>query len=135
MYYNTRKLAVSIMWVLIGIALMVLSLTEVLDDSIYSGMGGALIAVGVIQIIRNVKYHTNDEYKEKIDIAAEDERNSYIRMKAWSWAGYIFILAAAIVSLVLFVMNMTVYGQIVSYCLCSVLVIYWVAYLILQKKY
>lgn len=135
MYYNTRKLAVSIMWVLIGIALLVLSFTEVLDDSIYSGMGGALIAVGVIQIIRNVKYHTNDEYKEKIDIAAEDERNSYIRMKAWSWAGYIFILAAAIVSLVLFVMNMNVYGQIVSYCLCSVLVIYWVAYLILQKKY
>ena len=68
------------------------------------------------------------------DIEYTDERNRYIRMKAWSWAGYLFVIGAAIVSIVLFIMKQTVYGQIISYCMCAILVLYWVSYIILQKK-
>ena len=135
MYYNKRKMAVSIVWIIIGITLLVLELTGVSDNSIYSGMGGGLLGVGIMQVVRNVKYHSNQEYKEKIDIEYSDERNKYIRMKAWSWAGYLFIFVSAIVSIVLFLAEMTQYGQIVSYCMCAVLVLYWVSYIALQRKY
>ncbi|MDO4489012.1 MAG: hypothetical protein Q4B67_08020 [Eubacteriales bacterium] len=39
-------------------------------------------------------------------------------MKAWSWAGYIFVIGAAVVSLVLFVLGLKTYGQILSFCVC-----------------
>lgn len=135
MYYNKKKLAVSVMWVIIGAALFVLELTGVISNPVFSGMGGALATVGVVQIIRNVRYHSNKEYKEKIDVAYTDERNGYIRMKAWSWAGYLFILCSAVASLVLFILKQTVYGQIVSYCMCAVLAFYVIVYMILQRKY
>ena len=134
MYYNKRKILVSLFWVIIGITLIILDIIGVIDNPIYSGMGGGLLVVGAMQIYRNLKYHSNEEYKEKIDIEYSDERNRYIRMKAWSWAGCLFIIGTAIISIVLFVMKQTVYGQIISYCMCAVLVLYWVSYIVLQKK-
>ena len=46
MYYNNKKLALSIFWVVLGAVLLGLSVTGVLDSDVYSGMGGALMAVG-----------------------------------------------------------------------------------------
>lgn len=135
MYYNKKKRIVSILWVIIGAALLIMDITGVLDNSILSGMGGGLLAIGILQIVKNVKYHSDAAYKEKVDIAYEDERNRYLRLKAWAWAGYLFILGAAIVSIVLFVAKQTVYGQIVSYCMCAVLALYLISYMVLQKKY
>jgi len=135
MYYNKKKMAISIMWVIIGTVLLVLDIIGVINNPIYSGIGGGWLAVGIMQIIRNIKYNTNEDYKEKIDIEYKDERNGYLRMKAWSWASYLFIIGAAIVCIVLFIMKMTDYGQIVSYCMCSVLALYWISYMILCKKY
>ena len=37
MYYNNKRLALSVFWVVLGAALLVLSIAEVLDSSIYAG--------------------------------------------------------------------------------------------------
>ncbi|NLD30443.1 MAG: M3 family oligoendopeptidase, partial [Clostridiales bacterium] len=63
MYYNNKKLALSIFWVVLGLTLFILSLTEVLDDSVYAGMGGALAVIGALQIWRNLKYRRDPEYR------------------------------------------------------------------------
>lgn len=135
MYYNKKKLAVSIMWVIIGAALLILDIAGIINNPVYSGLGGGWIAVGIMQIVRNIKYNSDGEYKEKVDVAYNDERNGYIRMKAWSWAGYLFIIGSAILCIVLFVLKQTMYAQIVSYCMCAVLALYWISYMYLQKKY
>ena len=96
MYYDNKRLALSIFWTILGITLIILSFTEVLQSSLYGGMGGGLTVVGVFQIIRNLRYRKDAEYKEKIDTEASDERNSFLRMKSWSWAGYITVLVEAI---------------------------------------
>lgn len=134
MYYNKGKMIVSIMWIIIGLTLIVLSFMEIVDSSFCAGLGGGWIAVGVMQLYRNKKYHSDENYKEKIDIEASDERNRYIRMKAWSWAGYLFVIISGIGSIILHVIGQETYGQILSYSLCLILVLYVVAYIILQKK-
>lgn len=135
MYYNKKKLALSIMWIVLGVAFLTLSITGICDDSIFAGIGGGWIGVGLVQVIRNRRYNTNEEYKEKIDIESTDERNRFIRMKAWSLAGYLFILISGITCMGLMIAELTVYGQIVCYCMCAVLCLYWISYMILQKKY
>lgn len=135
MYYNKRKLIISIMWIVVGIVLLVLEFAGILDQPVYSGMGGGFLGVGLMQTVRNVRYHSDEAYKEKIDIAGQDERNRYLRMKAWSWAGYLFVLGAGVISVVLMVTGKMQQGQIISYCLCAVLVLYWIAYMVLQRKY
>ncbi|MBQ6784916.1 MAG: hypothetical protein IJO82_03835 [Clostridia bacterium] len=133
MYYNNKKLALSIFWVVLGITLLVLNLVGVLDD-LYSSMGIALIIVGGLQVWRNLKYRRDPEYREKIDIAAGDERNRAIRMQSWAWAGYIVVLGEMVASLVAFFMGQILVQRVLMLSACALLVIYWVTYVILSKK-
>ena len=133
--YNNKRLALSIFWVLLGIVLIGLSVMEVLDNSIYAGMGGALIGVGILQIVRIVRYKRDVSYREKIDTEIEDERNKFLRMKSWSWTGYVVVVAEAIGSVIAMVMGQHQVQMLLSYSVCLMLVVYWIAYLICSRKY
>lgn len=135
MYYNNKRLALTVFWIVLGAVLVVLTVTEVLDSSIYSGMGGALMAVGTLQLIRAVKYRKDSEYKEKVDTELGDERNRFLRMKSWSWAGYFTILIEGIGAIIAMILGEQTVQLVLSYSVCLVLVIYWIAYVILSKKY
>ena len=135
MYYNNKRLALTVFWIVLGAVLVVLTVTEVLDSSIYSGMGGALMAVGTLQLIRAVKYRKDSEYREKVDTELGDERNRFLRMKSWSWAGYLTILIEGIGAIIAMILGERTVQLVLSYSVCLVLVIYWVAYVILSKKY
>jgi len=133
--YNNKRLALSIFWVLLGIVLIGLSVMGVLDNSIYAGMGGALIGVGILQIVRIVRYKRDAGYREKIDTEIDDERNKFLRMKSWSWTGYVVVIAEAIGSVIAMVMGQHQVQMILSYSVCLMLVVYWIAYLICSRKY
>ena len=135
MYYNNKRLAMNIFWIVLGAVLIGLTVAEVLDSSVYSGMGGALMAVGALQLVRTVKYRKDSEYREKVDTELGDERNRFLRMKSWSWAGYFTILIEGIGVIVAMVLGERTIQLVLSYSVCLVLVIYWVAYIILSKKY
>ena len=129
-----KRIIMSIIWVLIGGTLVALAFAEKVD-SYWSGMGSALLVVGILQILRFVRFNKNKAYREKMEIAESDERNHFIRGKAWAWTGYIFILVAAISGIVLRALG---YNELSSAASCAVglmLAIYWVVYLVLQKKY
>ena len=133
--YNNRRLALSIFWMVLGIALMGLSVAEVLDSTLYAGMGGGLIAVGALQVIRNLRYRKNGDYREKIDTQIRDERNRFLRMKSWSWTGYIVILVEAVGVIVFMVLGQKAVQSVLSCSVCLMLCVYWISYLILSRKY
>ena len=135
MYYNNKKLALSIFWVILGAVLLGLSTAGVLDSTMYGGMGGGLIAVGALQIARNLKYKKDPEYREKIDTEENDERNRFLRMKSWSWAGYIVILVECIGVIVAMIMGERTVQLVLSYSVCLILCVYWISYLVLSRKY
>lgn len=135
MYYNNKKLVLSIFWVVLGAALLILSLVDVLDSSIYAGMGGGLIAVGALQIVRNLRYRKNEQYREKIDTEVRDERNQFIRNKSWAWTGYILIIAEAVASLIALIAKQEIVQQVLLYTICGTITVYWVTYMILSRKY
>lgn len=131
---KNKKNILSILWLVLGLLLAVLSLTEQLD-AYWSGMGSALIVVGALQLLRAHRLRKNDAYREKMEIEAADERNLFIHGKAWSWAGYCFILIASISSIVFKLAGQELLAMAASGALCLMLVLYWGAYWILQKKY
>ena len=135
MYYNNKKLALSIFWVILGAALLGLSTAGVLDSSAYGGMGGALMVVGALQIGRNLKYRNDPAYREKIDTEANDERNRFLRMKSWAWAGYTVVLVEGIGSIVAMAMGERTVQLVLAYSVCLLLAAYWISYLILSRKY
>ncbi|MBP3215159.1 MAG: hypothetical protein J6M58_02930 [Clostridium sp.] len=132
---NNKRLVLSIFWIVLGITLMILSIAEVLDDSVYSGMGGALTAVGALQLMRNLKYRRDPEYREKIDTELSDERNRFLQMKSWSWAGYIAVMVQAVASVAAYFMGQRTVQLVLWYSICLLVLAYWVSWMILSRKY
>ena len=129
-----KKIFLSMFWIILGAVLVGCELAGVLDE-FWSGMGAGFIAVGALQMYRQVKYRTNEAYKEKVDVAIEDERNRFIRGKAWAWAGYLFVIIAAISSIVLRIAGR---GELADMAACGtglLVFLYWGSYMVLQKKY
>ena len=133
--YDNKRLFLSVFWVVLGAVLLALSVAEVLDSSLYAGMGGALIAVGALQITRNLRYRRDGAYREKIDTEVNDERNRFLRMKSWSWAGYITVLVEGIGSVAAMVMKQETVQLVLAYSVCLLIGAYYFSYLILSKKY
>ena len=131
---NNKRMIVAIFWIVLGVILTACNLAGVMDEY-WSGMGVAFIVVGALQLFRQIKYRTNEAYREKVNIETGDERNRYIGMKAWAWAGYLFILLVGSSVIVLKLMGQDLLSQVASYAVCLMLVLYWISYLILRKKY
>ena len=135
MYYNNKRLALSIFWVILGAALIALSVAEVLDSARYSAMGGGLVAVGALQIARNLKYRKDTQYREKIDIELKDERSRFLRMQSWAWTGYVVVLVQGVGAVVAMALGKETVQLVLSYSVCLIIAVYWVSYLILSRKY
>lgn len=95
---NDRRVIAAICYIVLGAVLLVLGMMEMVDE-FWSGMGGALVVMGVLRMVQFFRYRNNEEYREKAEIAAKDERNHYIRNKAWAWSGYLFVLIAAVATI------------------------------------
>ena len=128
-----RRIVVNLLIMLLGIALIVMSLFGVVDNTL-SAFGIGFLVVGTANFIRGIKYRTNPEYKQKVDTANNDERNRYISMKAWAVSGYISVIAAAVTAITFAVMSKREYMQLCAYFVCVVLLVYIVSYYIISKK-
>ena len=124
----------SILYIAIGVTLIVCDCLQLVDE-FWSGMGTAFVVIGVLQMIRLIRYKTNAIYKENTDTAVNDERNRFIGMKAWSWAGYLFVFIAAVATIVFKLIGQETLMFAASGSVCLIITIYWISYLILRKKY
>lgn len=129
-----RRIITSIIYVALGAVLFALGLTEVVD-AFWSSMGSALIAVGIIRGVRFIRLCRDEAYREKVETEINDERNLFIRNKAWAWSGYLFILIAAVATIALRIAGQELLSTAAAFSVCLILVLYWICWLILSKKY
>ena len=130
----TQRIVASILEIAVGIFLSVLGFMGVID-SYWSGMGTALITMGVIFLLRTFRYKTEAEYKETVDVEVNDERNKYLRMMAWSWTGNAFVLVAGIGSIIFKIVGIDIYSVACGFAVCLLVLLYWISYLLLSRKY
>lgn len=70
-----------------------------------------------------------------MDVELQDERNNYLRIKAWSWSGYLFVLIAAFGSIIFKILDMDTYSIMAGSAVCLLAVLYWVSFFVLRRKY
>ena len=131
---NDRRIIANIIYIALGVGLFGLGFAGVLD-AFWSGMGGALIAVGVIRIIQNLRYSKDESYREKMQIETQDERNQFLRNKAWAWTAYIFVLLTAAATIAFRLAGEELLSMVAGFAICILFVMYRLCYMVLKKKY
>ena len=129
-----RRVIFYIFWCLAGILLIGLGIAGTVD-SFWSGMGSAMIVMSAFRLVRIYRYRKDEIFREAVDTAVSDERNHFLRGKAWAWAGYLFILIAGVSVIVLKIAGQELLSFAASWAVCLMLVLYWGSWLILRKKY
>ena len=131
---NNKRFISSIVEIGLGIALMLACAIGDLD-SYWSGMGSALISVGAIFLLRQIKYKRSPSYKEQVDTANNDERNKFISSKAWAWTGYTLVIILAIGGIGCKIAGQEAFSLLLSGIVCLMVALYWLFYFFLSKKY
>ena len=129
-----KDIVFGVIWLLLGLVLTVLCCLETLD-AFWSGVGSALMVVGVVRLIRSYRLSRSETYREKREVAETDERLHFIRNKAWAWASYLFIIICALSTIVFKLLNQDLLHMASSGAVCLMLVLFWVSFFILKKKY
>ena len=131
---NNRRIIAFMAYMVLGVALIVLGVLEIVDE-FWSGMGGALIAIGAIRVIHMFRYRNDETYRENKQIEAYDERIRFIRNKAWAWAGYLFVLVTAVSTIVFKLLGQDLLSIAAGFAVSILVLLYWICYLLLKKKY
>ena len=131
---NGRKLLSPVIEIVLGAALIIVS--KLFDlDSVWLGMGSALIAVGTLQLLNLMRYREDAEYREKVDTEAHDERNIFIRSQAWVWAGTGFVIVGGVLTVLFQILGKQEYATLCGSGVSLLVLFYWISFLILRKKY
>lgn len=121
-------------WFLLGLVLLILCCFEILDE-FWSGVSSALLAVGVVRLVRSYRLSKSEIYREKREVAKTDERFHFVRNKAWAWAGYLFIIICSLSIFVFKLLKQDLLCIAFGGAVCLLLVLFWSCFFILNKKY
>lgn len=129
------RLNVGIIYIMLGIIMIVLSfIISKADNTFVSSFGFALLMIGIVRVRNYLIITKSEENIRKQEIAETDERNISIMHKAKSTAFSIYTLFLSVAVIVLSFLNM---HEVAKWISCSVLllvVLYWICYLVYQKK-
>lgn len=131
---QNSRIIINIIWLVVGGILISLSFAGKVDE-FWNGMGFGLVGVGFIKLLRLYRLYNNKDYREKMEIEESDERNHFIRNKSWAWTGYLFILTASVFIIIFKVMNQDLLSFVTSMAVCFMLLLYWICYTVLKRKY
>ena len=126
---------IAFVYILIGVGMIILNVTGILTNDIMSSFGLMLFVIGIARMVQYKRITADSESLNARRIAENDERNVMLWTKARSLATSVYLLLLAVMVIVLYIINMQTAAQIVSYCMLAIVVIYWICYFIVSKKY
>lgn len=132
---NIKKRIISHMILLvIGVAAFAASVLGYLDE-FGLGFGVVLVVIEVFRLIQDIRVMKDASYAKKAEIQNSDERTIYISNKAKAWTVYLSVLILAILCIFFHFIGQDILMQFCGFTVSGMMLIYWIVYLILSKKY
>ncbi len=128
-----RNLAIG--YIIAGLVMIGISFFVKTEGDFLSAFGLAVLVCGVVRI-RNYRIITrSDERIKQQEIAETDERNVLIADRAKSRAFSIYLMVACIAVIVCAFMGNQLLTQVIGFSVCGLVLLYWISYYIIRKKY
>ena len=130
-----QRLYIALSYIAIGIALIAADVLNHFENTFIFSFGVTMLVMGVIRLIRHRKITKDDASIRKQELSEIDERIRMISERAKSWAFSFSLLVCGIVVIVLSLMGYHDQAQPFTWYICGMVVLYWIFWFILGKKY
>lgn len=129
------RMALGALYLIIGIILIIISNLSIPQNEYGYTFGAVFAVMGLVRIVQYARLMKNPEALKTREIAETDERNLMLLTQARSLAFSTYISLAGTAVVVCYVLNQAAIGQIIAYCVCAYVAIYWIIYAIVRRKY
>lgn len=130
-----QRICVFAIDIIIGAALIAVSVTGAVTNEIISFFGCALAVAGAVKLIQNLILIKNEEALHNQEIAEKDERNIMLMNKSKSAAFSVYLILAGISIIALYLTNNQFAGQIIAYSVCVLILTYFICYHVIKRRY
>ncbi len=128
------RLYVTIIYIALGIIMIASTFVTKTNNSFISSFGLALTVLGIVRIKKHFLITKNEETIRKQQITETDERNVSIMHKARSSAFSLYTLISGIIVIILSFFNIHNVAKYIAYSVLLLVSLYWICYIIYQKK-
>ena len=97
--------------------------------------GTALMVIGIVRLRQYRKLMASPEAMRAQEVAETDERNVMLANKAKSYAFFWYVLICSVAVIVLEFMNQVQIATSLAFSVCFLILLYWVCYYVLRRKY
>ena len=130
-----QRLWIAISYIALGLILVIADAVNHFENYFFSSFGFALVIMGILRIIRHRKTMRNDQSIRKQELAKSDERNRMISERARSWVFSLSVTGAGLLVIVLNILGHHDAALPFAWYVCGMVVLYWICYSVIDKKY
>jgi len=130
-----KRLLVDLFWAVLGLGMILYYfLTDTINTYPFS-LGIAFITIGIIRTIQYRQTITDEKALREKELEEKDERNRMISERAKSWAFSLSIIASGILVILLNLLGYHDEALPFAWYVCGMTLLYWLCWIIIQKKY
>jgi len=130
-----QRLVIAVSYILLGLAMVIADILKGFGNYFFFSFGFALVLMGIARLFRYRKITKNDQTLRKQELAESDERIRMIAERARSWCFSLSLMGAGIVVIVLNVIGKHDEALPFAWYVCGMVVLYWICWSIIHKKY
>ena len=129
-----RKI-ISVSYIAAGLILVIANIGNSVENNFNFAFGFALLAMGILRLLCNRKITASEQSMRKQELAEADERIRMISERAKSWAFILSIIGSGVLVIVLNVLGYREQALPFSWYVCAMATLYWICWVVIQKKY
>ena len=130
-----QRLAIAVSYILLGLVLMIADILKGFDNYFFFSFGCALVIMGILRLFRYRKITKNDQSLRKQELVESDERIRMMAERARSWCFSLSLAATGIWVIILNLLGRHEEALPFAWYVCAMVVLYWICFSIIQKKY
>ena len=130
-----QRLWIAISYIALGLILVIADAVNHFENYFFFSFGFALMVMGILRIIRHRKTMRNDQSIRKQELAESDERTRMIAERSRSWVFSLSVTGAGLLVIVLNILGHHDTALPFAWYVCGMVVLYWICYSVIDKKY
>ena len=130
-----QRRIIGISYIMLGLVLTIADMLKGFENNYFISFGIALILMGILRLFQYRKITQDDKSMRKRELAESDERTRMIAERARSWAFSLSITGSGIVVIVLSLLGRHEEALPFAWYVCGMVVLYWISFVIIRKKY